>query len=584
MTVLTRPQARGRYQDVDAVKSSGSTYTPKILADFVAARVLEVLDLSQSSSEELRILDPAIGDGELVLSVLAQLAPKTNQPLHVVAFDTNRGALSSAHHRVSTAYPDVRLTFLELDFVEWALTQSVGADLFTETAESRAFDLIIANPPYVRTQVMGAATAQALAKSFGLQGRVDLYQAFLIAMASVLAPTGAAGVIVSNRLMTTKGAGALRSMMRLLWRLNAVWDFGDTKPFGAAVLPAVLLSTGLGHPAPDLIRFSSIYEAKGALASASAPDAISAMHESGLVQVDDGRVFEVQHGTLSETSDREAVWRLASEASDDWLETVRRNTWATFGDVGRIRVGVKTCADKVFIRKGWSDQSEAERPELVRRLTTHHVARRFKAQPDGPWRGILYPHEIRNGVRAAVPIDQYPRSRSYLDLHRHILEGRTYVIEAGRQWYELWVPQDPAAWALPKLVFRDISEQPTFWIDLDGTVVNGDCYWLIIEKGRSPDLLWLAMAVANSRFAEAFYDRSFNNKLYGGKRRFITQYVERFPLPDPEGSVALKLVELAKAIYSDLDQQSVSGWEQELDDLVWSAFGLGEEVRRQRDL
>lgn len=42
----------------------------------------------------------------------------------------------------------------------------------------------------------------------------------------------------------------------------------------------------------------------------------------------------------------------------------------------------------------------------------------------------------------------------------------------------IWVPQDPRAWARPKLVFRDIAAEPAFWLELDPAVVNGDCYWL----------------------------------------------------------------------------------------------------------
>ena len=84
------------------------------------------------------------------------------------------------------------------------------------------------------------------------------------------------------------------------------------------------------------------------------------------------------------------------------------------------------------------------------------------------------------------------------------------MIDAGRQWYEIWVPQDPAAWSRPKLVFPDISAAPVFWIDATGSVVNGDCYWLALEPGRNEDLLWLALAVGNSQFALEFYDRRFN--------------------------------------------------------------------------
>ena len=38
----------------------------------------------------------------------------------------------------------------------------------------------------------------------------------------------------------------------------------------------------------------------------------------------------------------------------------------------------------------------------------------------------------------------------------------------------IWVPQNPEAWAGPKLIFPDIAEKPTFCMDLGGAVVNGD--------------------------------------------------------------------------------------------------------------
>ena len=41
-----------------------------------------------------------------------------------------------------------------------------------------AYDFIIANPPYVRTQIMGAKQAQLISAQFGLSGRIDLYLCF----------------------------------------------------------------------------------------------------------------------------------------------------------------------------------------------------------------------------------------------------------------------------------------------------------------------------------------------------------------------------------------------------------------------
>ena len=42
----------------------------------------------------------------------------------------------------------------------------------------------------------------------------------------------------------------------------------------------------------------------------------------------------------------------------------------------------------------------------------------------------------------------------------------------------------------------------------------------------------------------------FNNKLYAGRRRFITQYVEQFPLPDPDREESKTIIALAKLIHS----------------------------------
>jgi len=215
-----------------------------------------------------------------------------------------------------------------------------------------------------------------------------------------------------------------------------------------------------------------------------------------------------------------------------------------------------------------------ELPEILKPLITHHSACRFKSVVPKKPRQILYPHEVFEGHRRTINLSNFPRAKAYLEAHRKALEGRSYVIEAGREWYEIWVPQDPAAWDKPKLVFRDISEEPTFWIDQEGAVVNGDCYWMVCKNDSQTNLLWLALAVGNSKFIETFYDYRFNNKLYAGRRRFMTQYVEKFPLPDPTSPVALALIKKAKQIYECTPSVEADKLEKEIDQLVCQAFGL----------
>lgn len=566
-----------RYDIVTEEKAGGAVYTPKSLADFVSQQITNVSG-EMTNGNSLCILDPAVGDGELLVSLLEHFPSQPDPHIQVYGFETDPEALDTARKRIEQQFPDIHLSFKLGNFLEFVLehfASNGNGNLFCSTVPE-GYDLVIANPPYVRTQIMGAQQTQQLSEQFGLSGRVDLYHAFILGISQVLKPQGTAGIIVSNRFMTTKSGASVRRALFDRFNICHAWDLGDTKLFEAAVLPAVLLVQGKhGHkrklPAP---AFTSIYQTSEP-ATETAADPISALHAEGVVRLDDGRTFQVQHGKIDTCGKPDGVWRIATEANDNWLNAVAARSWGTFRDIGKVHVGVKTCADKIFIRNDWHDIAETDRPELLRPLTTHHVARRFKSLSSDQPTQILYPHEIAEGRRRAVDLDRYPCSQAYLTAHRPILEGRKYVIEAGRQWYEIWVPQDPNAWDQPKLVFRDIAAQPTFWIDLDGSVVNGDCYWLAVESSADLDLLWLAAAVANSTFIERFYDLRFHNKLYAGRRRFITQYVEHFPLPDPRNSLSKSIIAKAKQIHRTIPSPSSESLQKELNAMVWEAFSSG---------
>lgn len=565
----TRP--KNRYNAVSDTKASGSTYTPSGLADFVAHELVALAN-PLPSGPRLAVFDPAVGEGELLASLLKKL-PRSRE-IAVHGFDQDEQALRVARSRLEGLHPHAKLLLEKRDFITYALDFAPSHDSGLFAAETPPpFDLIIANPPYVRTQILGADVAQSLAAQFGLTGRVDLYHAFILGITSVLRPHGSAGIIVSNRFMTTKAGSDVRKVVRKQFALQHVWDLGDTKLFGAAVLPALIFANGKnGQMASEPPNFSSIYETRDE-PELQTSSIFAALKETGVVTIPEGRRFKVQHGKLHVAADDD-IWKIATEHSDAWLATVVRHTWGRFRDIGKVRVGVKTCADKVFIREDWDTEAERTRPEVLRSLTTHHIGRRFRADPSRGQRQIIYTHECVDGKRRAINLDDYPNTKAYLERHRPTLEARSYVIEAGRQWFEIWVPQDPNAWKSTKLIFRDISEEPCFWIDREGSIVNGDCYWLVAEDDVDEDLLWLAASVGNSDFIELFYDHSFNNKLYAGRRRFITQYVEKFPLPDPSRKTSRQIIELAKSLYDVIDKPLAQEIEAKINRLVLVAFGL----------
>jgi len=269
---------------------------------------------------------------------------------------------------------------------------------------------------------------------------------------------------------------------------------------------------------------------------------------------------------------------MTTSGENAWLETIASRIRFRISDIAKVRVGIKTTADDVFIRADWNELPENIRPEkqLLRSLLSHDDAKRWtpKAAIASPSQ-VLYTHMMQHGKRMAIDLVQYPKAAAYFEHHRSRLESRTYVLEANRHWYEIWVPQNPSLWEQAKLVFPDISPEPKFFYDDAGHIVDGNCYWIVPNANQSPDVLFLIAGIANSNFMTRYHDLVFNNKLYAGRRRYLTQYVEKYPVPDPSTDICKDIVGLVKElIFSSLSDTVQKRKELELETLVAQAFGV----------
>lgn len=512
----------------DRRKRHGVHYTPVALASFLAERVAR-----QTGERPLRVLDPACGDGEL-LAAFAKLVPDAD----LVGYDLDTDAVDAARARLPDAVIEPG------DFTAIAACLPAGS-----------FDVVITNPPYVRTQVLGAAAAELSAR-FGLRGRIDLTHPFVASVPRLLADGGVLGLLCSNRFLTTKAGANVRELLTGELDVREVFDLGDTRLFEAAVLPVVVVA--VKGPSAGPAWFASVYESDVESADGDLFTALT--KETGSRLSVGSRSFQVDVGTLAHGGGH--PWRLSTPDRERRLARVADRTWRTLGDLARVRVGIKTTADPVFIREDWADVE----PELLRPLLTHEDVSAW-TPPREPRLRVLYPY-LDQPKRQVIRLDEYPRAASYLQTHRERLQARRYLIDAGREWFEIWVPQRPALWRAPKIVFPDISPEPRFTIDRSGAVVNGDCYWIgVPELGE--DVAHLVLGVANSGFGTRFYDEVCGNRLYAGRRRWITQYVARLPLPDPATPAAREIIALARELTAGADRALLP----RLEAAVRAAFG-----------
>ena len=552
-------------QTAAAVKRHGRHYTPAALATFLAERVVSQLRIQQkpgADSGHLRILDPACGDGELLFAihrVAAQLLPGLTVSL--VGYDLDADAIRVAGARAAEL--DIPVDWHEGDFLQ------AGQEL-----PRGSFDAVITNPPYVRTQQLGQKTAQTLAAEFGLTGRIDLTHPFVVLVPTLLRHDGVLGLLCSNRFLTTKSGSNVRGVLQTSLDPVEIYDLGDTKLFTAAVLPAVVIAINRRTQESTQCSYTSAY----ADGMATATDEVTNLYEALMAGRDDavsheGRTIAVRSGTLTRAASTAEPWRMAHRSGDVWLHAVEAATWRTFGDVAKIRVGIKTTADRVFISDDWDSAVPKPEDELLLPLITHDNVTPWRVS-DGLTTRVLYPYDMSKDKRTLVDMTEFPTAMAYFDAHADRLKGRRYVIDGGREWFEIWVPQRPSSWAIPKIVFPDISVHARFALDRSGAVVNGDCYWISLADIGSEDLAYLMLAVANSRFGLDFYDEVCGNKLYAGRRRWMTQYVSRLPLPDPRTKEVKELIRVTRELLTAgpaVDASRV----RLIDELVELAFAVG---------
>lgn len=529
---------------VSKIKKTGATFTPKDLAMFLATKLITLA--KSEGKTNLSVLDPACGDGSL-LDAISEVGGKLVPSL--VGYDTNERYIEKTRSLLTP-----KNSQLELLCKDFLTVCPNNVDLFSAECRREFVDMVIANPPYVRTQVLGAEKAQQLAKDFNLSGRIDLYYPFLMAMTNALKKGGLLGVITSNRFLSTKSGGDIRKYLLDNYEILEVIDLGDTKLFDAAVLPAIFIGRKKTNKTPasqQVGEYMSIYEMEGNHAdikkASSIYDVLNAK-AAGHYSVN-GINYLLKKGLLKHSTDKCSVWQISNKEENDWVEAINKNTFFRIKDRFKVRVGIKSCADNVFISQKWEEAGIRIEKELLRPMISQENIEAWHIDKDS-MKSVLYPHYSENGRRKVFALDEYPNAANYLASYREQLEARTYLVKTGRKWYEYWVPQNPELWNAPKVVFPDISVKPRFCYDESGAVVNGNCYWICAQTEEERQLLLLIEGVANSEVMMKYHDLCFNNKLYSGRRRYLTQYIEQYPMPNPQSEYAQDIINLVTKINS----------------------------------
>ncbi|PLA27408.1 Eco57I restriction-modification methylase domain-containing protein [Corynebacterium coyleae] len=222
-------------QEVSDAKLRGGFYSPEELVNFCADRILERLG-SQSS---LSVLEPSSGDGAFIRGV-----SKTKLAENIKTFD----CVEIDDDAVRTT----RSTLMESPFEGTVHHENV---LKWDSSTKKTYDIVLANPPYVRYQYVSTedrGLAASILKKLGLatRGVSNLWIPVLLLSLNKLRPSGVFAVILPSEFMTGISASSARKW--ILQNFERVrLDLFPPKSF-PGVLQEVIVLSGTRKSQPDL--------------------------------------------------------------------------------------------------------------------------------------------------------------------------------------------------------------------------------------------------------------------------------------------------------------------------------------------
>ncbi|RJQ55922.1 MAG: hypothetical protein C4521_00975 [Actinobacteria bacterium] len=450
---------------------------------------------------------------------------------------------------------------------------------FPEVFEAGGFDIVVANPPYVRQEALLAADQEAYKETFPdvYAGTADLLVFFYARALHILKDGGHIGFITSNKYMRAGYGEGLRGFLPAVTCLSRVIDFGDLNLFEQAAYPAVVIGR---KQAPEEATTLSVcglaQNVRRSLATAGLAVNVANVREQleNLPEL----VFKSGIPKFPQVMLRREGWVLEDPALLALFD--RFKTIGTpLGEFvqGRMYYGIKTGLNEAFvIDQAVRDELVASDPkssEIIRPWLRGRDVKRWRpewadlylvalqnsgdADASNPWSAASTEREARQVFQ-----ETYPSLHDHLSQFEEKLRARA---DQGRWWWELRACAYYQEFEQPKIIFATVAPEPRFLFDESRFFANQKCY---IMGGLDP---W-AVALLNSQVFFVLAAATSLSERQNGFYEWERKYMWNLPVVTPSKPVRERLGSLE----AELRRESSESLNAEVNDLVAGSYGLSE--------
>ena len=203
---------------------------------------------AQIRATELTLVDRILDQRD------AELTAKLNEVLRKLALlrsNPETAQLTREREELTRAlavHQSVKQAFRQGQSLPFFLYRLYFGSVFSE---HDGFDIVIANPPYVRHERIAPETQATLKAAYPAvqHGMADLYTYFYGRALQLLRPNGTLAFITSNKFFRAGYGKGLLKTLTTQTTARAVIDFGDAPVFDAAAYPCIVITDNAPPPA-----------------------------------------------------------------------------------------------------------------------------------------------------------------------------------------------------------------------------------------------------------------------------------------------------------------------------------------------
>ena len=421
-------------------------------------------------------------------------------------------------------------------------------NLFSKPAnENLKYDLIVGNPPYVRSSILEETYRKRLRERYSSlgTGSFDLSIAFIEDALSKLHDGGLLSYIVTSKFTNAAYGKNICNLIAQKYRVVNIEDYGDAQVFNNATTYTMCLN--IAKLAPNKSFTVTTF-----------PNRIASN-----IEFDKGEAAFISSKHLSEHP-----WQFAAGLNQKIIAKTQSIKNPRLIDcVGEAFQGLRTGANNVFML---DDSVEIENETIVPFVNAKNIK---PGSIKGETGRLLFPYTMDGfGKYQLIPeqilIERYPNAYKYLLKNKLSLKER--CLDKNACWYGYSRPQNLEKIPTQKLLIKEMMPSAEFAADSNGEYAFAAGYALAAGSISNSDLqLWVS--ILNTPTME-FILRNAGTQLHSGWFRLQKQHLNRVRVPQLSDAAKKKIFEIISST-----QKTSHEIQKEVDLVVSNAFGLSKE-------